>query len=213
MVSITCSRVDCEYNGRNNKCRADKIKLIHRMIPTANRLMEDVLTCDKYTMNDEAKRMSESLEKMMKERNDWMSMTSELVKGLRSMALQYSAMGVRETEKIMNQAADTIEELSLKLHNSQMERSSQYYNGGWIDVSDRLPNDDEEYLEYFPVIVKGVIDCGTHDGEEIVCVGFGKYIDWEKEWEIETSIRIKPCQQRALAWCVTPEIPQRYKEE
>lgn len=142
-----------------------------------------------------------------------MSMTSELVKGLRSMALQYSAMGVRETEKIMNQAADTIEELSLKLHNSQMERSSQYYGGGWIDVSDRLPNDDEEYLEYFPVIVKGVIDGGTHDGEEIVCVGFGKYIDWEKEWEVETSIRIKPCPQRVLAWCVTPEIPQKYREE
>lgn len=35
--------------------------------------------------------------------------------------------------------ADTIEELSAKLHNSQMERSSQYYNGGWIPCSERLP--------------------------------------------------------------------------
>lgn len=137
-----------------------------------------------------------------------MSMTSELIKRLRLYAKTYTepplGREVDGTPELLRKAANTIEELSLKLHNSQMERSSQYYNGGWISVTERLPGDDEEYLEYFPVIVKGIIDGGTHDGEEIICKGFGKYIDWEREWEVETLVRIKSCPQKVLAWCRIP---------
>ena len=73
-----------------------------------------------------------------------MSLISEQVRRLREFAktLKYA-----DEYNLVNGAADTIEELSAKLHNSQMERSSQYYNGGWIPVSERLPKDKcETYL-------------------------------------------------------------------
>lgn len=130
-----------------------------------------------------------------------MSIISELVKKLRRMAF-FDIGGVGKT---LSQAADTIEKLSAKVARQSMERSSQYYGGGWIDVSECLPGDDEEYLEYFPVIVKGIIDGGTHDGEEIICKGFGKYIDYEREWEVETSIDTKIYPREVLAWFRTPE--------
>ena len=38
--------------------------------------------------------------------------------------------------KTMREAADTIEQLSAKLHAANMERSSQYYHGGWIPVEE-----------------------------------------------------------------------------
>lgn len=138
-----------------------------------------------------------------------MSMITELVKKLRESA--EFVMLPDYVCRILSQAADTIEELSAKVAQQNMEKSSQYYNGGWIDVSDVLPNDKDEYLRYFPVIAKGIIDGGTRDGEEILCVGLGKYIDWEKEWEIEIPIKIKNCPQKVLAWCRTPEIPQKYR--
>lgn len=72
-----------------------------------------------------------------------MSMTSELVNNIRKTAdrLMYSAILYFSMDDydLIKKAADTIEELSLKLHNSQMERSSMYYNNGWISVEERLP--------------------------------------------------------------------------
>lgn len=66
-----------------------------------------------------------------------MSMTTELIKKLRNYQnLTVLPSGVYRT---IEQAADTIEELSAKLHASQMERSSQYYHGGWIPVDEQLP--------------------------------------------------------------------------
>ena len=82
----------------------------------------------------------------------------------------------------------------------------------WIDVSERLPNEDGEFLEYFPVIVKGIIDGGTHDGEEIICNGFGKYIDYEREWEVETSIDTKIYPREVLAWFMTPDYKPEVQE-
>lgn len=77
-----------------------------------------------------------------------MSMVGELVQKLRRMAF-FDIGGVGKT---LNQAADTIEELSAKVARQNMERSSQYYGGGWIPVEDWLPEDGEEVLvwyEYF----------------------------------------------------------------
>ena len=60
-----------------------------------------------------------------------MSMVSELVKELREYAKGFknSSYGreIGGIEKLLIQAADTIEELSAKVARQNMERSSQYY--------------------------------------------------------------------------------------
>lgn len=71
-----------------------------------------------------------------------MSLTSEQIDKLRA----YAADRKGELAKLINDAADTIELLSAKLHASQMERSSQYYHGGCIPVSERLPECEQEVL-------------------------------------------------------------------
>ena len=72
-----------------------------------------------------------------------MSLTTKQIDELRA----YAAERKGELAKMIADAADTIETLSAKLHASQMERSSQYYHGGWIPCSERLPE------EAYPVIV------------------------------------------------------------
>lgn len=66
-----------------------------------------------------------------------MSLTSKQIDELRAYAKDRKG----ELAKLISDAADTIEVLSAKLHASQMERSSQYYHGGWIPVSNRLPDE------------------------------------------------------------------------
>ena len=75
-----------------------------------------------------------------------MSMISKQIKALRDVALAYSHNGIG---MILKQAADTIEELSAKLANSNMERSTAYYNNGWIPCSERLPEERDWYLAVF----------------------------------------------------------------
>lgn len=73
-----------------------------------------------------------------------MSMITELVERLRknsaSLEITFS------TAENLREAADVIEELSTKLQVANMERSSQYYNGGWIPCSERLPEKRGFYL-------------------------------------------------------------------
>ena len=71
-----------------------------------------------------------------------MSLTSKQIDELRAYAKDRKG----ELAKLINDAADTIEVLSAKLHASQMERSSQYYHGGWIPVTERLPEENGLYL-------------------------------------------------------------------
>lgn len=91
-----------------------------------------------------------------------MSMITELVERLRknsaSLEITFS------TAENLREAADTIEELSAKLQAANMERSSQYYNGGWIPCSERLP---EEYGEYICTMSNGnVEECGFVPSDE-----------------------------------------------
>lgn len=78
-----------------------------------------------------------------------MSMTTELIDRLRQHADLLKEMGFDPDGMVMNdykEAADTIQLLSEKLHASQMERSSQYYNDGWIPVSERTPKIHQHVL-------------------------------------------------------------------
>ena len=71
-----------------------------------------------------------------------MSLISKQIDELRAYAKDRKG----ELAKLITDAADTIEMLSAKLHASQMERSSQYYHGGWIPCQERLPEENGLYL-------------------------------------------------------------------
>lgn len=65
-----------------------------------------------------------------------MSMISKQVKELREVAEMYDGL---DGGDILREAADTIEALSAKVAEANMERSERYYSGGWILCEDRLP--------------------------------------------------------------------------
>lgn len=65
-----------------------------------------------------------------------MSMITEQIKSLREAANIWYEFKVSD---LLNKAADTIEQLAAKVRAANMERSTAYYNGGWIPVKERLP--------------------------------------------------------------------------
>lgn len=70
-----------------------------------------------------------------------MSMINELVKELRRAENPCSVVSVGYYRNLYARAADTIEELSAKLADANMERSTAYYNNGWIPCSERPPEE------------------------------------------------------------------------
>ena len=68
MPSIICGSLDCKYNGYDCKCMADKVKFTYRNMATVNEGRVDMWVCDKYSMDDESKRILEELEIIMKGR-------------------------------------------------------------------------------------------------------------------------------------------------
>ena len=71
-----------------------------------------------------------------------MSLITEQIKRLR----EYADNRKGEIADICREAAETIETLSEKVRAANMERSSAYYNGGWIPVEERLPKENGNYL-------------------------------------------------------------------
>ena len=61
-----------------------------------------------------------------------MSLISEQVKNLRYLAMEFG--GYSNNYKLLNDAADTIEELSAKLANANMERYEQHYDNDMLKV-------------------------------------------------------------------------------
>lgn len=74
-----------------------------------------------------------------------MSVISTLIENLEEMA-RWDELTDKPRAKVIRDATDTIRELSAKLHTAMMERSSQYYNGGWIPCEDQMPKDGEPVL-------------------------------------------------------------------
>ena len=132
-----------------------------------------------------------------------MSLTSKQIEELRAYAKDRKG----ELAKLINDAADTIEMLSAKLHASQMERSSQYYHGGWIPCQERLP---EEHIGFYLVTVQkrrittlNVIGC-----EDTV------YDIDIARWDYD-----RRAPQRGYHWCKADKViawmplPEPYREE
>ena len=92
-----------------------------------------------------------------------MSLISEQVKKLRDVSdellkdypykymSEYYGLPQPQKEKLsrlMLDAAETISDLSAKLHAANMERSSMHYHGGWVPVSEKPPEEHGRYLTY-----------------------------------------------------------------
>ena len=73
-------------------------------------------------------------------------MISEQINLLRDAVIRLQALDLPNTAREVKDAADTIEELSAKLASANMERSTAYYNDGWIPCSERLPETDGKYI-------------------------------------------------------------------
>lgn len=92
----------------------------------------------------------------IRKRIDRMSMLSEQVKELRTISSNLSIghnMSISLAIEYFREAADTIETLSAKLSAANMERSTAYYNDGWIPCSERLPEEKinpitKDFCEY-----------------------------------------------------------------
>ena len=61
MVSVTCPCVECEYNGRRNKCTADRISLTYRNMATVNEGRVDMWVCNMYTKSELCKELEEEI--------------------------------------------------------------------------------------------------------------------------------------------------------
>ena len=123
-----------------------------------------------------------------------MSMITELIKKLNEHADLLKEMGFDPDGMVMNdyrEAADTIQLLSEKLHDSQMERSSQYYNDGWIPVSERLPEIRQHVL------------CQCR-GKNYLVLRLNHKGDWECIYPRTTYM-----QSFVIAWM---PLPEPYKE-
>lgn len=90
-----------------------------------------------------------------------MSMTTELVEKLRHYAEEYKnppyGREIVGTEELLTQAADTIEELSEKVARQNMERSSQYYGGGWIPCDEHMPEEHDSMFAKFKGTEKWIV--------------------------------------------------------
>ncbi len=73
-------------------------------------------------------------------------MITKLIEELTDLADYFEKHGFIGRYNLIKCAISTIEELSTKLHASQMERSSQYYHGGWIPCEEYLPEENGVYL-------------------------------------------------------------------
>lgn len=126
-----------------------------------------------------------------------MSLTSKQIDELRAYAKDRKG----ELAKLINDAADTIETLSAKLSASQMERSSQYYHGGWIPATERLP-----YVEYGES--ETVLATCEHRNPD-----YGDDYRWIRELYYDGGVWFFPTgaiyEERVVAWM---PLPEPYKE-
>lgn len=75
-----------------------------------------------------------------------MSLINDQVWQLREQSKNLWGADIQEIKVLLIKAADTIEELSVKLAAANMERSNAFYNAGWIPVTERMPEKSGFYI-------------------------------------------------------------------
>lgn len=101
-----------------------------------------------------------------------MSLITKQIDELRA----YAADRKGELARVITDAADTIELLSAKLSAANMERSSQYYHGGWIPLKEREPSEEGEYLVSFDDGF--VATTGYYEGDFELWADAGEPLAW-----------------------------------
>lgn len=136
-----------------------------------------------------------------------MSMTTEQIKTLKELAddpeLDMLCDWDGECRKALREAAETIETLSAKLHTANMERSSQYYHGGWIPCEEVLPK-EKDYKSCHENYDGAILWC-NNDG----LIGMGWYYESTGQW---SDINDNKVSGKVIAWRPLPEPCQPNEE-
>lgn len=123
-----------------------------------------------------------------------MSMIREFVKKLRDKAFMQTVDGVY---KLLDEAADVIEELSIKLSKANTEQSTEYYNGGWIPI-DFPPEEDDSYMVAWIPTDRIITNCRTKH--------FYAIFEYENnEWSVDVPEGYDNSKVAILAWRYLPE--------
>lgn len=120
-----------------------------------------------------------------------MSMISEL---LGDLEVVYAHLHQKNKLALSNTVAiaiKTIKELSAKLAMENMERSTAYYNGGWIPRNERLHIEKGAYLvtTYAKLLGKYIVDVKIFDNR------YGEDV-WVDDYD---------CDDNVIAWMPLPE--------
>lgn len=130
-----------------------------------------------------------------------MSMINRQIEWLKELSMaDMSFCKDEDYRKACKEAANTISVLSEKVRAANMERSTTYYNGGWIPVNERLPKNSGEYLV-------SVIDDEDEDYKHIGVAYFAHPNDYDidkGEW------RELMMDEKVIAWML---LPEPYRED
>lgn len=133
-----------------------------------------------------------------------MSMITELIEKLKDVSNTMQKIGMNRQSSVIVDAYRTIEELSAKLHTVNMEQSNQYYHGGWIPVSERLPEERESMFAKFKGTDKWINAMFEKISDDVlVTVEFN---DGSRRTEVSHTIdsewkfNISTLQRKVIAW-------------
>ena len=141
-----------------------------------------------------------------------MSMITELIERLKDLyvdpELDMLCTFDGECRQTIKEATYTIEELSAKLQAANMERSSQYYNGGWIPCSKRLPEVNQRVLvtSYGRVCYAMMTSADGNSGHPV----FRLQDNLNERVVCETTVHSEFTTSRIIAWM---PLPEPYKTE
>lgn len=68
MPKVVCAVPECKYNNDKNECTANTIMLNFGNIMTVWEGRKDIWVCQQFEMSEEAKRIADMFENMMKEK-------------------------------------------------------------------------------------------------------------------------------------------------
>lgn len=129
-----------------------------------------------------------------------MSMISELLGDLEIVHTHLHQKNKLVLSNTVAIAIKTIKELSEKLAAENMERSTSYYNGGWIPI-DFPPEEDDSYMVAWIPTDRIITNCRTKH--------FYAIFEYEnEEWSVDVPEEYDKSEIAILAW---RHLPKEYR--